>query len=160
MVRSPQTTHCLVVTLFAALCLLSWGCDRAPSADGLPEWKPGEHHSLDDDKMGDPKQQGAPDGSAASASAGAKGDDTTRLVEIAWQQNCVQCHGATGHGDGQMGPMLHAPDLTQSKLSDADMVAIIKSGKDKMPSYAQMPDKVVQGLVGRIRRLQGQAQGQ
>src|ERR1700752_2813309 len=51
-VRSPQLT----LSLFAALCLVSWGCDRAPSADGMPEWKPGEHHSYDDDKMGDPKQ--------------------------------------------------------------------------------------------------------
>jgi mono/diheme cytochrome c family protein len=152
-VRSPQSTHCLVVALFAALCLLSWGCDRAPSAEGLPEWKPSEHHSLDDDKMGDPRQ-GAP----GAGSATAKGDDSTRLVEIAWQQNCVQCHGAMGRGDGQMGPMLHAPDLTQSKLSDADMVAIIKGGKNKMPSYAQMPDKVVTGLVARIHRLQGQGQ--
>jgi cytochrome c oxidase cbb3-type subunit 3 len=115
----------------------------------LPEWKPSEHHSLDDDKMGDPKQ-GAPGGSAA-----AKGDDSTRLVEIAWQQNCVTCHGANGHGDGQMGPMVHAPDLTQSKASDAEMFATIKGGKNKMPSYAQMPDAVVQGLVARIHRLQG-----
>ncbi len=146
MVRSPQATLCII----AALCLLSAGCDRAPSAEGMPEWKASEHHSFDDDKMGDPKQQGAPAGSA-----GAKGDDSTRLVEIAWQQNCVQCHGAMGRGDGQMGPMLKAPDLTQSKLSDADMVAIIKSGKNKMPSYGQMPDTVVAGLVARIHRLQG-----
>lgn len=151
MVRSPQLT----LSLFAALCLVSWGCDRAPSAEGMPEWKASEHHSFDDDKTGPPKQgnpkQGAPGGSAAAA----KGDDSTRLVEIAWQQNCVQCHGATGHGDGQMGPMVHAPDLTQSKATDAEMVATIKGGKNKMPSYAQMPDTVVQGLVARIHRLQG-----
>jgi mono/diheme cytochrome c family protein len=119
----------------------------------LPQWKASEHHSYDDDKMGAPKEgdpKGAPAGSAA-----AKGDDSTRLVEIAWQQNCVQCHGGTGHGDGQMGPMLHAPDLTQSKATDAEMVATIKGGKNKMPSYAQMPDTVVQGLVARIHRLQG-----
>ncbi len=150
MVRSPQS----VFMLIAGLCLVSWGCDRAPSAEGMPEWKPSEHHSFDDDKMGDPKQQGAPGGPAGSA--GVKGDESTRLVEIAWQQNCVQCHGPTGHGDGQMGPMLHAPDLTQSKLADADMVTIIKGGKNKMPAYGQMPDTVVQGLVARIHRLRGE----
>jgi cytochrome c553 len=152
--RSPHPTFPTLAgrsfSLIAALCLLSWGCDRPPSADSLPEWKPSEHHSLDDDKMGDPKQP-QPAGSGAAT----KGDDSTRLVEIAWQQNCVQCHGVTGHGDGQMGPMLHAPDLTQSKETDAEMIATIKGGRNKMPSYAQMPDAVVQGLVARIHRLQG-----
>ena len=149
MVLRPQLTFCLI----AGLCLVSWGCDRAPSAEGLPEWKASEHHSFDDDKMGNPKQ--GPPGGPAGAAAGVKGDDSTRLVEIAWQQNCVSCHGPMGHGDGQMGPMLHAPDLTQSKLADADMVAIIKAGKNKMPAYGQMPDTVVQGLVARIHRLKG-----
>ena len=155
MVRSPQVAFSVI----AALCLFSWGCDRAPSSEGLPEWKASEHHSFDDDKMGDPKQ-GDPKQGGPAASAGAKGDDSTRLVELAWQQNCVTCHGTSGHGDGQMGPMVHAPDLTQSKLTDAEMVAVIKGGKNKMPSYAQMPDGVVQGLVARIHRLQGQGQGQ
>lgn len=142
----------LLIFLFSLSCLsLASGCDRPPSADGLPEWKPSEHHSLDDDKLnaGNSNQQGAPAGSAA-----AKGDDTTRLVDLAWQQNCVQCHGQLGHGDGQMGPMLHAPDLTQTKLSDAELFATIKNGRNKMPSYANMPDSVVQGLVTRIHRLQ------
>jgi cytochrome c oxidase cbb3-type subunit 3 len=55
-----------------------------------------------------------------------------------------------------MGAMLHAPDLTrsdwQSKVTDAQLAATIKGGKDKMPKF-DLPDPVIQGLVARIRQL-------
>jgi mono/diheme cytochrome c family protein len=125
-------------------------CDRAPKADDLPVWKPGDHHSADDDER--QGQQGQPQPGQAP-----KGNDTASLVDLAWRQQCVQCHGAMGRGDGQMGAMLHAADLTnadwQSKASDADIAAIIRNGKDKMPSYASLPGPVVDGLVARIRQL-------
>jgi cytochrome c oxidase cbb3-type subunit 3 len=61
-----------------------------------------------------------------------------------------------GRGDGQMGPMLQAPDLTrddlQAGITDAEMAALIKKGKDKMPAF-NLPDPVIQGLVARIRQL-------
>ena len=62
-----------------------------------------------------------------------------------------------GRGDGQMGPMVQAPDLTradwQSKVTDAEMVATIKCGRNRMPSF-NLPDPVLSGLVARIRSLQ------
>jgi cytochrome c oxidase cbb3-type subunit 3 len=64
-----------------------------------------------------------------------------------------------GRGDGQMGAMLHASDLTrsdwQSKVTDAEMAATIKGGKDKMPRF-DLPDPVIKGLVARIRQLKAQ----
>jgi hypothetical protein len=55
-----------------------------------------------------------------------------------------------------MGPMLQAPDLTrddlQSSMTDAEMAALIKHGRDKMPAF-NLPDPVILGLVARIRQI-------
>jgi hypothetical protein len=55
--------------------------------------------------------------------------------------------------------MVHAADLTQaawqSTVTDADLARSIVSGKGKMPSFADLPPKVVTGLVARIRALRG-----
>jgi mono/diheme cytochrome c family protein len=134
--------------LGVSLVLLA-ACEGPPSADSLKEWSPGDHHSADDEKAAQAGRQGAPQ---------PKGGDTGQLVELTWRQQCTSCHGPMGKGDGQMGPMLHAPDLTdatlQSKATDAELAAIIKGGKDKMPKF-DLPDPVVAGLVARIRLLKG-----
>jgi mono/diheme cytochrome c family protein len=130
------------------------GCDRPPSPDSLPEWTQSDHHSTDDGKLG----MAAP---APAAAPGAGQRDQARaevdqLVELTWRQQCTTCHGPTGHGDGQMGPMVQAPDLTladwQTKTSDAEMAAIIKAGRNRMPAF-NLPDSVLAGLVARIRSL-------
>ena len=126
------------------------GCESPPSVASLQEWKPQDHHSTDDEKSSGPQ--------AAQGSRQLSGDDAAKLVELAWRQQCVSCHGAMGKGDGQMGAMLHAPDLTaeelQAKVTDPEMAAIIKGGRNKMPAF-NLPDPVIQGLVGRIRQLRG-----
>ena len=89
---------------------------------------------------------------------GPKRNDIPQLVELAWRQQCTQCHGAVGKGDGQMGAMLQASDLTreewQAKVSDAEIAAVIKNGRNKMPKF-DVPDPVIRGLVERIRGLRG-----
>jgi cytochrome c oxidase cbb3-type subunit 3 len=149
-------------------CLMGTSaCDRPPSADSLQQWTQADHHSTDDDKAA--ARQGAmlgqvPRSSAAAAAAAAKGGgggggggDVAQLVDIAWRQQCTSCHGAVGRGDGQMGPMVQAPDLTradwQSQTTDAEMAAIIKSGRNRMPRF-DLPDPVIAGLVTRIRSLE------
>jgi cytochrome c oxidase cbb3-type subunit 3 len=140
--RSPRL---LVVFLLAVAA-----CEQPPSADSLKEWTPGDHHSSDDDRGQAPGQV---------ASGAPRGGDTAQLVEITWRQQCSGCHGAMGKGDGQLGPMVQAPDLTrddwQAKVSDAEIAATIKSGKNKMPKFDSLPDPVVAGLVGRIRAARG-----
>jgi cytochrome c oxidase cbb3-type subunit 3 len=139
-------------------------CDRAPSAQALPEWTPADHHSSDDDKVpaamraqaqGQAQAQSAK-GGGAGAKAGGDPAQVAQLVDITWRQQCSNCHGSAGRGDGQMGPMLHATDLTdaawQGRTSDAAMVAVIKNGKNRMPRF-DLPDAVVDGLVTRIRAL-------
>ncbi len=131
-------------------------CDRPPAADSLQEWTAADHHSTDDDKLGGATGQvGRPTGAASAASAGG---DVAQLVDLTWRQQCTTCHGPLGRGDGQMGPMVQAPDLSrpdwQSKVSDAEMAATIKSGRNRMPGF-NLPDPVLGGLVARIRALGG-----
>ena len=132
---------------------MATACDQEPSPDSLKVWSPGDHHSSDDDKAASGMQAAPGQGQAQ------KGDQTAQLVELAWRQQCSSCHGSMGKGDGQMGPMVQAPDLTredwQAKASDADIAAVIKSGRNKMPSFGTLPDPVVRGLVARIRQLRG-----
>jgi mono/diheme cytochrome c family protein len=48
---------------------------------------------------------------------------------------CVACHAADGKGQGSMGKKLGVKDLTASKLSAAEMEAIVTSGKGKMTPF-------------------------
>jgi mono/diheme cytochrome c family protein len=141
----------LSLTLLFLLVLLLSACEGPPSAGSLKEWSPGDHHSADDEKS-----------AALAARQGPQapkgGSDVAQLVELTWRQQCTSCHGPMGKGDGQMGPMLHAPDLTdatlQAKATDAELASVIKGGKDKMPKF-DLPDPVLQGLVARIRAWMG-----
>jgi mono/diheme cytochrome c family protein len=137
------------------LSLFLVACETAPPVESLVDWTPADHHSSDDDKATRGTQ--APN-SAAKVGAAGKGDDVASLVDLAWRQQCTSCHGPMGRGDGQMGPMVQAPDLTradwQSKVSDAEMAAIIKTGRNRMPRF-DLPAPVITGLVARIRSLQG-----
>lgn len=127
-------------------------CDRPPSADSLKEWTQADHHSTDDDKLA----AGAGQVAARSATGATAGGDIAQLVDLTWRQQCTNCHGPMGRGDGQMGPMVQAPDLTradwQSKVTDIEMAATIKAGRNRMPSF-NLPDPVLGGLVARIRSL-------
>ena len=133
----------------AALALLL-ACEGPPAADSLKEWTPADHHSTDDEKA---SGQQSPQGARQPT-----GSDVPQLVELTWRQQCTTCHGPMGKGDGQMGPMLHAPDLTseelQSKVTDQELAALIKTGKDKMPAF-NLPEPVLQGMVARIRQMRG-----
>ena len=152
-VRARASLAFLALPSLAVVACL--GCQGPPSASSLKEWTPADHHSSDDDKAAQGQGQGQ---QVAQGQRQAAGSDVPQLVELAWRQQCITCHGPMGKGDGQMGPMLHAPDLTndalQAKATDAELAAIIKGGRDKMPAF-NLPDPVIQGLVARIRQLRG-----
>jgi mono/diheme cytochrome c family protein len=137
--------------ILLSLSLLA-GCDQPPSAESLKEWSAGDHHSSDDDKVGSGMQ------SKGQAQPKGGGDEAEQLVELAWRQQCTSCHGPMGKGDGQMGRMLAAADLTreewQAKVSDAEIAAAIRDGRNKMPKSG-LPEPVIQGLVAHIRELRG-----
>jgi mono/diheme cytochrome c family protein len=145
-VRKGPTT---LVIVFTAMTGLLAACERPPSPDAIPEWSPADHDRAEENA----KLQAAPAGSARTAA-----QQTTALVEAAWKSQCLRCHGPTGRGDGPEGPMNQTPDLTrgewQAKLSDADIAAAIRVGKNKMPKF-DLPDPVTTGLVARIRASRG-----
>ena len=152
-----KETTPLVWKLTLALAAGLVACDQAPSADGLPEWKPADHHSADDNAGGGASGQQAPAGGGKGG-----GGETAQLVEMAWRQQCVQCHGPMGHGDGPNGPLFHPRDLSdpqwQATVSDADLASSIKNGKNKMPKF-DLPEPVLQGMVARIRMLRAAKNG-
>ncbi len=154
--RLPLRSAARRGAVLLGLLALAAACDRPPSADSLQEWTKSDHHSSDDDKAAAGGGIGAAQVARPAAGAPA-GGDVAQLVDITWRQQCTNCHGPMGRGDGQIGPMVQAPDLTrsdwQSKVTDAEMAAMIKSGRNKMPAF-NLPDPVLSGLVARIRALQ------
>ncbi|MGH7280708.1 MAG: c-type cytochrome [Polyangiaceae bacterium] len=141
--------------LFGALvAVLALGCDRAPTPDDLREWTPADHDRAEENAR---VQQGQTPTASAKGSSSPE-NDLAELVELTWRQNCAQCHGASGHGDGPNGALVHAPDLTsealQAKVSDEEMTNAIKNGKNLMPKF-DFSDRVVGGLVARIRASRG-----
>lgn len=136
-----------IAAVFGCVCLLL-GCDQAP--DASREWTPADH---DQQELAAKQQQGIQQGRAGPAGSAAQ---AAQLIEIAWMQNCAECHGARGQGDGPKGPMLKAPDLTsaewQAKVKDEEIEEQILKGKGQMPAFP-LPQSTVKGLVARIRAL-------
>ncbi len=74
-----------------------------------------------------------------------------------YEAKCAACHGADGKGETTMGKAnklrdLGSPDV--QKQTDAELTAIIESGKNKMPAYSKSlkPDQVKE-LLTYIRSL-------
>jgi cytochrome c oxidase cbb3-type subunit 3 len=132
---------------FVAFGVLA-GCDRPPSDSNAKEWSAADHER-------------APGEGASARQAPAqkeRKDDPAALAEVAWTQQCAQCHGPTGRGDGPMGPMVNAPNLNdpalQESLTDERIAASIRNGKGRMPKF-DLPDPLVAALVARVRALGG-----
>lgn len=127
-----------------------FACDRAPSADKLPDWSVADHGGAQAPAKG--SNQGV------RGDAGGAGGGVAMMVEVTWKNQCVTCHGPTGHGDGPQGAMFKAQDLSkaewQDKVKDEEVALAIKNGKGRMPRF-DLPDDVVTGLVARIRSFRG-----
>ena len=85
----------------------------------------------------------------------------TSLAQIAaeiYVAKCQMCHAADGSGDTPAGKTMKArpfnsPDVL--KESDADLIAIIKNGKGKMPAFAgKLTDAQIADLIVHIHTLQ------
>jgi cytochrome c oxidase cbb3-type subunit 3 len=85
------------------------------------------------------------------------GEESATLVAITWAQNCVNCHGPRGRGDGPQGRMLRVADLSrpewQGRVTDEAIANVIRKGRNKMPAFESLPPKVVDGLVAFVRAL-------
>jgi cytochrome c6 len=75
-----------------------------------------------------------------------------------YKAKCQMCHGATGLGDTPAGKAMKAqpfnsPDVL--KESDADLINVIKKGKNKMPAFTgKLTDPQIDNVLGFIHTLQ------
>ena len=130
----------LVALLFAC------ACNERPA--DLREWRTSDH-----DHTENPNAEQVQVTDAGSGDVGHGLDDVTI---VAWQQNCTNCHGPLGRGDGPQGQLLHASDLSrsdwQATVSDEAIANTIRLGRGRMPAF-NLPDATIQRLVALIRML-------
>ena len=75
-----------------------------------------------------------------------------------YKAKCQMCHGADGLGATPAGKAMkarafNAPEVL--KESDAELIAVVKNGKAKMPAYTgKIPDGDIKELVAYIHTLQ------
>ncbi len=74
-----------------------------------------------------------------------------------YKAKCASCHGADGKGNTGAGKALGVRDFGSdevTKMSDADLVGIVTSGKNKMPGYAKsLKEGEIKDLVAYCREL-------
>jgi mono/diheme cytochrome c family protein len=126
---------------------LAFGLSGCETAGGdVRQWAPADH-------------EGESKGGRQVTGSAAPGEEDATLIAVTWRQNCARCHGPTGRGDGPEGRMLKVADLArpdfQNRASDADIAKVIRKGRNKMPAFETLPEKVVEGLVKHVRRLGG-----
>jgi mono/diheme cytochrome c family protein len=89
------------------------------------------------------------------------------FVHPAWAQDaaadiykakCQMCHGADGVGAtpaGKLAKIVSFKDPSIVSAPDADLIAVVKKGKNKMPSFAgKLSDDQIESLVTYIRTLE------
>jgi cytochrome c6 len=78
--------------------------------------------------------------------------------EDTYKAQCALCHGADGLATTPVGKAFKAAsfkDPAVVKTPDAALITIVKSGKDKMPSFAtKLTDAQIKAVVAYIRTLQ------
>jgi cytochrome c6 len=74
-----------------------------------------------------------------------------------YKTKCAGCHGADGKGATAPGKALGVHDFDSDeveKMSDAGLIAIITTGKNKMPGYGKsLKDSEIKDLVAYVRQL-------
>ena len=87
----------------------------------------------------------------STAYAQAAGADT-------YKAKCAMCHGADGAGNPSMVKAMGVKSFASpeiAKASDADLIAVTKNGKGKMPAYAgKLTDPQIKDVVSYIRTLE------
>ncbi len=142
--RPPRALATTLLLLGMAAVIATAGCDS--NGGDVRPWQAEDHDR--------------PSGNGRQVSGSvAPGEEEATLIAVTWRQNCARCHGMSGRGDGPEGRMLRTPDLSRpdfhDRYSDEEIASVIKKGRNKMPAFETLPDKVVAGLVRHIRLLGG-----
>lgn len=143
----PCSPHRLAFFLGATL-LLS-GCNEK-DVTALPEWSPADHTNQGNPNPGQIDTSKKREGMEKLEARG-----VNDVVLAAWKTNCVRCHGNSGQGDGPEGRMLRPPDMSdpawQRTRIESEMKHAIENGRGRMPAFATLPAKTVDGLVQLVR---------
>jgi mono/diheme cytochrome c family protein len=127
--------------------LLTSACDQ--QAADLREWSASDHDHTQN--PGSDQVEGGPDAGSELAEHG-----LNEVVLVAWDQNCVRCHGRFGRGDGPQGSLVHATDLTnprwQAAATDDGILKVIREGRGLMPAFP-LPETTLKSFVQLIRLL-------
>lgn len=142
--RLRSGTWAFRCALLPLALLLAAACNERPA--DVREWRVSDHDNTE-----------SPNSGQVSADAGAPAAPGLEDVTIvAWQQNCTQCHGQLGRGDGPRGPMLKATNLSdpawQDRVTDEQIAATIKNGRGAMPP-SNLPDGTIANLVKLVRMM-------
>jgi cytochrome c6 len=74
-----------------------------------------------------------------------------------YKGKCAGCHGADGKANTGPAKALGAHDFASdevTKMSDADLIAVVTAGKNKMPAYGKtLKDTEIKDLVAYVREL-------
>ena len=75
-----------------------------------------------------------------------------------YKARCAMCHGNEGMADTPAGKVFKAASFSDPaivKIADADRLAIVKKGKDKMPAFGdKLTDDQIKSVLDYIRTLQ------
>jgi cytochrome c6 len=92
---------------------------------------------------------------AASATFASAADKAGADV---YKASCSMCHGDAGDANTPAGKMFKAASFNSPdaiKKSDADLLTIIKKGKDKMPAWSGvLTDAQMKDVIAHIHTLQ------
>lgn len=76
-------------------------------------------------------------------------------------RSCASCHGAEGRADNKMARYLGVKDLTQSKLTEAEIEQIIRrgvtsaEGRRRMPSFEEsLGAEDIKAIAAAVKALQ------
>lgn len=129
-----------ICVLVSAIGLSLAACDRVPT-EARSEWSPRDHNGEAKSSKQGERQAANPEGASA-------------LGDLAWLNQCANCHGPGGAGNGPMGPSSGARDLTgaefKPRATAANISSVIKNGKGRMPKF-DVPDEVVEALVKKVQ---------
>lgn len=146
------------LVLVPLLLTFALGCDRR--SEELPEWRPEDHdHQIEPNR----EPAAAPGAQPNAAAAGrppmamfARFGITPEVLST-WKQNCAQCHGLIGRGDGPQGAILRARNFADAEWQrvalDEELTRSIQKGKGSMPAFPQLSPEMVTGLVRFIRLM-------
>jgi len=74
-----------------------------------------------------------------------------------YKGKCAGCHGADGKGNTAPAKALGAHDFASgevTKMSDADLIAVVTTGKNKIPAYGKsLKEAEIKDLVAYVREL-------